>query len=195
AHSCGWSTAQPRMAAATTTHRRAGDSSSDVAAASPARAVPATGDVVYDSTRYVRPGWFTRSVFNPAVAFLTRRGVSVQGTRILEVRGRRSGELRRTVVNLLGLDGERYLMAPRGRTHWVANVRAADTATLRVGRRREAVVPVELSDAAKVPVLRAYLQQWAWEVGAFLEGIDATSSDEELAAIAPSFPVFRLTSA
>jgi deazaflavin-dependent oxidoreductase (nitroreductase family) len=150
---------------------------------------------VFDATRYVQPGWFTRRVFNPAVAFLTRRGLSVQGTRILEVRGRRSGELRRTVVNLLELDGERYLVAPRGRTQWVANVRAAGSASLRVGRRRETVVPVELADADKTPVLRAYLEQWAWEVGAFFEGIDATSSDEELAAIAPSFPVFRLTTA
>jgi deazaflavin-dependent oxidoreductase (nitroreductase family) len=153
------------------------------------------GDVVYDATRYVRPGWFTRKVFNPAVAFLTRRGISVQGTRILEVRGRRSGELRRTVVNLLELDGERYLVAPRGHTHWVANVRAAADATLRVGRRRETVIPVELLDTDKVPVLRAYLEQWAWEVGAFFEGIDAASSDEQVAAIAPSFPVFRLTTA
>lgn len=162
---------------------------------SPTQAGPATGDVVYDASRYVRPGWFTRNVFNPAVAFLTRRGVSVQGTRILEVRGRRSGELRRTVVNLLMLDGERYLVAPRGRTHWVANVRAARSATLRVGRRRETVVPVELADEEKVPVLRAYLEQWAWEVGAFFDGIDASSSDEALATIAPSFPVFRLTTA
>lgn len=162
---------------------------------SPSPTSPTTDDVVYDATRYVQPGWFTRRVFNPAVAFLTRRGVSVQGTRILEVRGRRSGEPRRTVVNLLELEGERYLVAPRGRTQWVANVRAAGTATLQVGRRREAVVPVELADADKVPVLRAYLAQWAWEVGAFFEGIDAASSDEELAAIAPSFPVFRLTSA
>jgi deazaflavin-dependent oxidoreductase (nitroreductase family) len=132
---------------------------------------------------------------NPAVAFLTRRGVSVKGTRILEVRGRRSGQLRQTVVNLLALDGERYLVAPRGRTQWVANVRAAGDATLRLGRRREPVRLVELDDADKVRVLRAYLEQWAWEVGAFFEGVDATSSDEDLAAIAPSFPVFRVVAA
>jgi deazaflavin-dependent oxidoreductase (nitroreductase family) len=176
--------------ARTTQHTPSADSLTPAAATA-----PTVGGVGYDARRYVRPGWFTRKVFNPAVAFLTRRGISVQGTRILEVRGRRSGELRRTVVNLLELDGERFLVAPRGRTHWVANVRAAGTATLRVGRRRETVAPVELADDEKVPVLRAYLAQWAWEVGAFFEGIDATSSDGELAAIAPSFPVFRLTSA
>lgn len=162
---------------------------------SPAPTSPRPAASERADTRYLRPGRFTRRVMNPAVAFLTRRGVSVKGTRILEVRGRRSGQLRQTVVNLLALDGERYLVAPRGRTQWVANVRAAGDATLRLGRRREHVRLVELDDADKVRVLRAYLEQWAWEVGAFFEGVDATSSDEDLAAIAPSFPVFRVVAA
>lgn len=157
---------------------------------SPTSPRPATSDP--DDTRYLRPGRFTRRVMNPTVAFLTRRGMSVKGTRILEVRGRRSGQLRQTVVNLLGLDDERYLVAPRGHTHWVANVRAAGEADLRLGRQREHVRLVELDDPDKVPVLRSYLEQWAWEVGAFFEGVDAGSSDDELAGIAPSFPVFRV---
>ena len=57
----------------------------------PARAARPTGTDVVGTARYVQPGWFTRRVFNPTVAFLTRRGLSVKGTRILEVRGRRSG--------------------------------------------------------------------------------------------------------
>ncbi len=52
--------------------------------------------------------------------------------------------------------------------------------------------PAELADADKLPVLRAYLRKWAWEVGQFFEGVDKDSSDEELAAIAPGFPVFEL---
>src|SRR5262249_7455503 len=62
--------------------------------------------------RYVRPGWFTRHVFNPMVAALTRAGLSVWGSRELRVRGRRSGEWRATPVNLLSHDGNRYLVAP-----------------------------------------------------------------------------------
>src|SRR5437660_7822502 len=69
--------------------------------------------------RYVRPGWFTRHVFNPAVAALTRMGVSVWGSRILAVRGRKTGEWRTTPVNLLVHNGERCLVAPRGTTQWV----------------------------------------------------------------------------
>ena len=75
-------------------------------------------------TRYLAPDWFTRRVFNPLVARLTRWGISVKGSRVLEVRGRTSGEVRTTVVNLLTVDGVRYLVAPRGETQWVRNLRA-----------------------------------------------------------------------
>ena len=72
--------------------------------------------------RYVRPNGFTRHIFNPVIAGLTRIGISVWGSRVLEVRGRTSGEWRRTPVNLLVVDGERYLVSPRGETQWVRNV-------------------------------------------------------------------------
>ena len=77
--------------------------------------------------RYVEPGWFTRHVFNPLVALLTRAGVSVWGSRELRVRGRTTGEWRSTPVNLLTHDGIRYLVAPRGVTQWVRNLRVAGT--------------------------------------------------------------------
>src|SRR3954465_3689714 len=130
--------------------------------------------------RYVKPGWFTTHVFNGAVRWLTRRGVSVMGSRGLLVVGRQSGAVRTTVVNLLEVDGERYLVAPRGTTQWVRNIRAAGTAQLRVGRRTEDVQANELPDDAKIPVLRAYLDRWSWEVGKFFEGVTKKSSDEEL---------------
>src|ERR1044071_7121277 len=100
--------------------------------------------------RYAVPGWFTTNVFTRAVRGLARRGVSVAGSRELQVVGRSSGELRTTVVNLLDLDGQRYLVAPRGTTQWVRNLRAAGSGTLRVGRRREAFRAVELPDDGKI---------------------------------------------
>ena len=72
---------------------------------------------------YRRPGWFTRNVFNPRVAVATRAGLSIWGSRILQVRGRTSGQVRETPVNLLTFDGQRYLVAPRGVTEWVRNLR------------------------------------------------------------------------
>ncbi|HEX6568345.1 MAG TPA: nitroreductase/quinone reductase family protein, partial [Acidimicrobiales bacterium] len=142
---------------------------------------------------YRRPGWFTQHVFNPFVAILTRCGVSIWGSRVLEVRGRTTGEPRRTPVNLLTLDGRRYLVSPRGEGQWVRNVRAAGgrLATI-VGRRREEWIAHELADSDKVPVLRAYLRRWKAEVGVFFDGTSADSTDDELAAIAPRHPVFVL---
>ena len=144
------------------------------------------------STRYITPGWFDRRVFNPLVAFFTKRGLSLMGSRVLSVVGRRSGVRRSTVVNLLSMEGERFLVAPRGHTQWTRNLRAAATAELRVGRRVEVITAEELPDAQKVPVLREYLRHWGWEVGKFFEGIDKGSTDAELAAIAPDFPVFEV---
>lgn len=141
--------------------------------------------------RYLTPGRFTR-IANKIVIALTRVGLNVKGGRVLAVRGRTSGEWRTVPVNLLTLGDERYLVAPRGQTQWVRNLRAAGSGELRLGRRSEPFTAVELADADKLPVLREYLRQWAWEVGAFFEGLSAESSDAELLAAAPGFPAFRL---
>ena len=142
--------------------------------------------------RYVAPGWFTRNVFNRAVAGVTRLGVSVWGSRELRVRGRTSGEWRTTPVNLLTFEGERYLVAPRGETQWVRNLRVGGSGELRLGRRTEAFRATELTGNDTVPVLRAYLKRWKAEVGVFFGGVGAKSSDDELRRIAPDHPVFRL---
>ncbi|HEY6399489.1 MAG TPA: nitroreductase family deazaflavin-dependent oxidoreductase [Solirubrobacteraceae bacterium] len=140
---------------------------------------------------YRRPGWFTKHVFNPAVAALTRLGVSLRGSRVLEVRGRRTGEWRRTPVNPLELDDVRYLVAPRGNTQWAKNLRSNPEGRLLLGRRVEPFTAVEVADADKPPILREYLKRWKWETGMFFAvGADATS--EELARIAPDHPAFRI---
>jgi deazaflavin-dependent oxidoreductase (nitroreductase family) len=145
------------------------------------------------TNHYVEPGWFTRNVFNRGIAFLTRHGLSIWGSRELRVRGRTSGEWRSVPVNLLTVDGTEYLVAPRGVTQWVRNIRVAGGGELRVGRRVQPFTVTEVADDAKVEVLRAYLRRWKMEVGVFFDGVDADSPDEELAAIAPKHPVFRVT--
>lgn len=141
---------------------------------------------------YTAPGAFTRRVFNPAVAWLTRRGLSVLGSRVLEVRGRQTGAWRTTPVNLHVADGTMYLVAPRGETQWVRNLRAAGTGELRLGSKAEAFRGRELGADEKVPVLRAYLKRWKAEVGAFFEGVGPDSSDDELRAIADKHPAFEV---
>jgi deazaflavin-dependent oxidoreductase (nitroreductase family) len=142
---------------------------------------------------YQEPDFLTRNLFNPAVAFFTGTlGLSLRGSRVLAVRGRKSGEWRTTPVNPLPFEGQRYLVAPRGVTHWVRNIRASGEAVLRKGRHEEPIRVVEVPDEEKVPILRAYLKLWAMETKKFfgLSGRDA--SDAEIAAIAPEHPVFRI---
>jgi deazaflavin-dependent oxidoreductase (nitroreductase family) len=142
---------------------------------------------------YQRPGWFTKQVFNRLVAALTRVGISVWGSRVLEVKGRKSGEWRQTPVNLLRLDSGDYLVAPRGHTQWVLNLRASSQGRLRVGRRTQPFTAVEVPDEERAPLLRAYLKKWKFEVGVFFGGVGPDSPDEDLRRIAPDHPVFKLT--
>ncbi len=144
-----------------------------------------------ESPHFKEPGWFTKRVFNPLVALLSRAGLSVAGSRVLEVQGRKSGEWRTTPVNPLSLDGGRYLVSPRGHTQWVRNIRVSGKGRL-AGRGREEIAVTEVADDDKPPILRAYLRKWKWEVGAFFEGVGPDSSDAELRRIAPDHPVFRI---
>ncbi|CAO5174124.1 Deazaflavin-dependent oxidoreductase, nitroreductase family [Frankia sp. AiPs1] len=143
---------------------------------------------------YRAPGWFTRNIANRLVAAFTRAGVSLLGSRVLEVRGRTSGEPRRTPVNLLVLDGRQYLVSARGHGQWVRNVRAAGgELALLLGRNRTSFHADEVAPEDSVAVLRAYLKRWKSEVGVFFDGVGPESSDEEIRRIAHRHPVFALT--
>ena len=144
--------------------------------------------------RYEKPDWLTKHVFNPLVSLLTNLGVSVRGSRILVVRGRKSGQIRTTPVNPLEIGGKRYLVAPRGETEWVRNLRATRGGELRLGRQREPIGVEELPDDAKPPILREYLRRWKMETGKFFDGVTAESPESELRRIAPRHPVFRVLS-
>ena len=140
--------------------------------------------------RYIR-----RQGRDPIHAFaywLTNHGISVYGSRMLRVRGRKSGQPRMTLINLLKVDGQQYLVAPRGHTQWVRNLRAAGEAELVLGRKTRHVTAIELSDDDKIPVLRAYLERFGWEVGQFFDNLTKKSTDAELREVAPGFPAFRL---
>jgi deazaflavin-dependent oxidoreductase (nitroreductase family) len=144
------------------------------------------------SPRYVTPKSST-NFFNESVGRLTKLGISVYGSRVLYVRGRKSGEWRSTPVNPLTVDGVRYIVAPRGNTQWVRNLRAANgEGELRIGRKTERFTATEIGDDAKPPILRAYLKKWKFEVGVFFDGVDAKAPEETLRRIAPGYPIFRI---
>ncbi|MFD4403811.1 nitroreductase family deazaflavin-dependent oxidoreductase [Nocardia sp. NPDC058499] len=144
------------------------------------------------ATRYLAPTGFD-PIFNRIVNLLPKLGISIAGSRLLAVRGRKSGEWRTTMVNVMtAADGERYLVAPRGHTQWVRNLRVAGTGELRLGRKTETFTAAEVADTDKIPLLRHYLERWGWEVDRFFDGVTKNATDAELAGIAPGFPVFRL---
>ncbi|HEV3101181.1 MAG TPA: nitroreductase/quinone reductase family protein [Candidatus Dormibacteraeota bacterium] len=141
---------------------------------------------------YRKPGWFTKTFFNPAVAAMTRAGLSVWGSRVLRVRGRKSGEWRSAPVNPLTYERSKYLVAPRGLTQWVRNLRQAGEGELLLGNRVERFRAHEIPDDQKIPILRAYLKRWKAEVGVFFSGVSADSQEEDVKRIAPDHPVFRI---
>ena len=143
-------------------------------------------------TKYQKPDALTMRLVNPLIATLTKLGLSVRGAHVLAVRGRKTGTMQEVPVNPVEVEGMRYLVAPRGDTHWVRNLRAAGEAELRVGQRREPIQAREIANASKPPVLRAYLRRWKREIGKFF-GMDDRASDEDLTRIAPDHPVFQIT--
>ncbi len=149
------------------------------------------------SSRYVMPatplGRRIGRLFNSVVAASTRSGISLRGSRVLYVRGRKSGEWRSTPVNPLTYQGNRYLVSPRGHTQWVRNMRAAGGGELRLGRHVERFTATELPDDAKPALLREYLRRWKFEVGTFFDGVGPDATDEKLREIAPGYPVFQIT--
>jgi len=142
--------------------------------------------------RYVRPSGCTK-LFNFVLMLLARLGVSVYGSCTLAVRGRKTGAWQTVPVNVLEHGGARYLVAPRGETQWVRNLRAARGGELRLGSRRDPFRAEELADAEKPALLRAYLQRWAFEVKAFFPGLGPESPDDDFRRAAAGYPVFRIT--
>lgn len=143
--------------------------------------------------RYIRPSWFTRRVFNLLFGGLTKFGISLFGAQRLHVAKRVSGGEQVVPVNPMTIAGAQYLVAPRGETQWVRNLRAAGAGVLTVGRKRSPFAAIEVADDAKAPILREYLRRWGFEVGQFFEGIDPKNvTVEQLEAMSHDFPVFLI---
>ena len=143
--------------------------------------------------RFQEPGWFTKHVFNPLIALLTRLGLNVAGSRVLEVKGRKSGEWRKTPVNLLVFEDGRFwsrrAVIPSGCETCGP---AAAAVWSSAGGSRSSPRPSS-PDEEKPPLLRAYLKKWKWEVGQFFGGVGPDAPEDDLRRIAPDHPVFRIS--
>src|SRR5580765_1106415 len=129
-------------------------------------------------------------VMNRAFGFVIGLGLGPAHIHILEVRGRKSGKLYSTPVDLLELHGRSYLVAPRGRTQWVRNAEAAGEIVLKKGSKRTTFRLRSLSDAEKLPILKSYLDSFRNEVQRFFL-IPAGSPVESFTEIAESYPAFE----
>ncbi len=143
------------------------------------------------SVRYDEPNRAARAA-NALIRWLAEMGLSIAGTRALQVRGRKTGKVRGVVVNVLKVDGVDYLLSPRGTTQWVRNVRAAGVVAVGPRWHRRRLRTTEVADSAKPDLLRRYLDKWYWEVKGHIGGLTPDAGDDELQAAAPSIPVFAL---
>jgi hypothetical protein len=141
---------------------------------------------------YKKPGSMGR-LMNALIGRIAAMGWGPSKSVMIEVRGRRSGELGSAVINILEHDGQRYLVAPRGETEWVRNARAADgDASLRRGER-EKVRLEELPIDQRAPLIKAYLAENAMATKSYF-GVEPDDPIEEYERIAPDHPVFRIIS-
>jgi deazaflavin-dependent oxidoreductase (nitroreductase family) len=128
---------------------------------------------------------------NRVMGSLVSLGLAPSHMRLLQVRGRRSGKLYSTPVDLLELNGKLYLVAPRGRTQWVRNAEAAGEITLKRGSDLRRFRLRALSEEEKLPILKAYLDSFKSEVQRYFP-IAAGSKSEEFISIASNYPAFEL---
>jgi deazaflavin-dependent oxidoreductase (nitroreductase family) len=145
---------------------------------------------VSEARAFERPNPVERAM-NRAIGALVRFGLGPSHMRLLEVRGRKSGVLRATPVDVLSRGGRLYLVAPRGYTEWVRNAEAGGEVTLRRGRRAAAYRVRPLSDAEKPAILKAYLDDFRREVQRYFP-VPAGSPPEAFAPLAPRYPAFEL---
>jgi deazaflavin-dependent oxidoreductase (nitroreductase family) len=130
-------------------------------------------------------------LFNRIFGLLVELGLGMGHNYLLQVRGRKSGKLYSTPVNLLEIDGQRFLVAPRGRTHWARNVEASGEITLKRGSFRQNFRVRAISDSEKPEVLKAYLDRFHTTVQRYFP-VPAGSDRRAFTSLVASYPVYEL---
>ncbi len=142
------------------------------------------------SPDFLRPTVRDR-IGNRIVGILVSFGMGFSYSYLLDVRGRKSGRIYSTPVNLLKFEGKEYLVAPRGRTQWVRNAEVAGEVVLRKGGRRRTYKLRALSAGEKPPILKTYLDRYRLAVQRYFS-VKAGSPVEAFAPVADSYPAFEL---
>jgi deazaflavin-dependent oxidoreductase (nitroreductase family) len=132
--------------------------------------------------------------FNRAFGFLVGLGIGPDYMRLLQVRGRKTGRIYSTPVNLVGFGGKAILVAPRGRTQWVRNAETAGEITLKKGSARNKYRLRAIPDSDKPEILKLYLDKYRSAVQRYFP-VPAGSPAERFRGIAANYPVFELSPA
>ena len=130
-------------------------------------------------------------VFNRVFGFVVGLGWGFSYNYLLQVRGRKSGKLYSTPIDLLEKNGTRYLVAPRGRTQWVRNAEAVGEIVLKKGKLMQRFRLRALSDQEKPEILKAYLDQFRKEVQTYFP-VPAGSPVEAFRDLVQTYPAFEL---
>ena len=141
---------------------------------------------------YFNPPTTIEQLINKLFGFLIGLGLGLSHNFLVEVRGRKTGRLYSTPVDVLVLDGRRYLVAPRGHTAWVRNALVSGTVALRRGRRREEFRIRALSTVEKPAVLKAYLDRFKLAVQRYFP-VPAGSPESAFDSLTDRYPVFELS--
>ena len=129
--------------------------------------------------------------FNNLMGSLVSFGVGPGYMRLLQVKGRKTGRIFSTPVNLIEVNGRRYLVAARGDTAWSRNARVSGEVTLKRGSRAERCAVQLVPDSDRPPVLKAFLDKYASQVQRFFP-VSAGAPVESFREMAPGAPVFEL---
>jgi deazaflavin-dependent oxidoreductase (nitroreductase family) len=130
-------------------------------------------------------------VINRIFGFLIGMGLGRSHHYMLEVRGRKTGKIYSTPVNLLEIDGKKFLVAPRGRTQWVRNAEASREIVLKKGNARQKFRIRDVPGEDRARILKEYVERYRTEVQRYFP-VAAGSPLEKFREVQESYPVFEL---
>lgn len=139
---------------------------------------------------FLKPSPIER-LFNRAFGWLLRLGIGLKHNYLLEVRGRKSGRLYSTPIDVLDLDGRRFLVCGRGQSQWVRNAQAAGRVTLARGGIRAEFAIRAVPDAEKPRLIKAYVEHFKLTVQRYFP-VPAEAPVADFEPIAGRYPVFEL---
>ena len=138
-----------------------------------------------------RPASALERVFNRVFGLLVGLGLGFKYNYLLRVRGRKSGKLYSTPIDLLEDGQQKFLVAPRGRTQWVRNAEAAGEITLKKGSSVQKFRLRSLEGKEHRKILKAYLDRFQREVQRYFP-VPADSPVSTFEGLESSYPAFEL---